>query len=114
MGPLLGTNRRQEAILSRVTIPQVTARQGLLQVSSRFVCTHSLPSRSNRDVKSHVSCVGAEVIGFKKDLQNNLADLKPCFGGQKCTSLRYSLANKEGLNAITVFKLQSEASMTNY
>ena len=77
-----GQNKRQEAILSPITIPQVTARQGSPQVSSRFVCINSLPSRSKRDVKSHVSCVGAEVIGFRKDLQNNLAELKPGFGGQ--------------------------------
>ena len=63
--------------MSLVTIPQVTATQDSPQVSSRFVCTYSLPSRSNRDVKSHVSCVGADVIGFRKDLQNNLADFKP-------------------------------------
>ena len=68
----------------------MTARQDSpWQVSSRIVCTYSLPSRSNRDVKSHVSCVGADVIGFRKDLQNNLADSKPglSFGGQKCTLL---------------------------
>ena len=40
------------------------------------ICIYSLPSRSNRDVKSHVSCVGAEVIGFRKDLQNDLADVR--------------------------------------
>ena len=85
-----GQNKRREAILSPVTLPQVTARQESPQVSSRFVCKYSLPSRSNRDVRSHVSCVGAEVIGFRKDLQNNLADLKPGFEGQKCTSMRYS------------------------
>ena len=35
-----------------------------------------IPSKSNKDVRSHVSCVGAEVIGFRKPLWNDSFGLK--------------------------------------